>query len=150
MSLTEKPETVNWPVTHYVFVEKIGPFEHTAQKAWESLHQHKAEIKGIISGYMSLYKIEPQMLYRAGVVVDSRPEVLPEGFQYTSFEGGKYSRFILTGSYSQLPEACGRVFSIVEKTKMPVRDGFFIENYVNNPETTPEEELVTEILIPVN
>jgi DNA gyrase inhibitor GyrI len=49
----------------------------------------------------------------------------------------------------QLPEACGKVFEIVQKTKLPVRDGFFLENYVNNPDNTPEDALVTEILIPV-
>jgi len=27
MNLTEVPETVTWPETHYVFVEKIGPFQ---------------------------------------------------------------------------------------------------------------------------
>jgi hypothetical protein len=26
MNLTEEPEIVNWPETHYVFVEKTGPF----------------------------------------------------------------------------------------------------------------------------
>ncbi len=150
MNLTEKPNTVNWPLTHYIFIEKIGPFQETAQKAWETLHRHVAEISKQckISGYMSLYKVEPKMLYRAGVVVDAKPTHLPPDFQYMKFEGGKYSRFILKGSYSNLPEACGRVFEIVEQSKMPVRDDFFIENYVNDPKTTSEDQLITEILIP--
>src|SRR5437868_15543177 len=97
---------------------------------------------------MSLYKIEPQMVYRAGVMVDHKPETLPAGFQYVKFEGGKYSRFVLTGSYSNLPEACGKVFKTVAETKMAVRDDFFIENYVNDPKVTPEDQLKTEILIP--
>ena len=29
------------------------------------------------------------------------------------------------------------------------RDDFCVESYVNDPKTTPESELVTEILIPV-
>jgi hypothetical protein len=29
-----------------------------------------------------------------------------------------------------------------------MRPGFAIENYVNDPQTTPEGELITEILIP--
>jgi predicted transcriptional regulator YdeE len=63
------------------------------------LHQKVSEIseQNKISGYMSLYKIEPQMIYRAGVVVESKPEKLLEGFQYTQFSGGKYLRFILKG-----------------------------------------------------
>jgi len=150
MKLTETPDIKQWPVTHYVFVEKIGPFQETAQAAWQTLHKYTEEIgKQVkITGYMSLYKIEPQMVYRAGVAVASKPEKLPEGFHYEKFEGGKYSRFVLTGSYANLPEACGKVFQIVAKTKIPVDNNFFIENYTNDPRVTPEDQLVTEILIP--
>ena len=88
------------------------------------------------------------MIYRAGVQVDHPPKNLPTGFQYIQFHGGKYSKFVLTGSYTQLPEACGQVFEIVQRTKIPVEQNFFVENYVNDPKTTPEDQLITEILIP--
>ena len=150
MKLSEKPDIVQWPVTHYIFVEKVGPFQETARQAWEVLYQQISELgkKNTISGRMSLYKVNPQMIYRAGVVVDTKPETLPSGLQYEKFEGGKYSRFILTGSYSQLGAATGKVFEIVKETNLPMREGFMIENYVNSPDTTPEENLQTEILIP--
>lgn len=150
MKLTEKPEIVAWPTTHYVFIEKVGPFQEIAQNAWKNLHKNVPEISkhNKITGYMSLYKIEPKMIYRAGVVVDSKPSNLPAGLEYMKFEGGKYSRFILTGSYSNLPEACGKVFEIVDKLKIELREDFYIENYVNDPKTTPEDQLITEILIP--
>lgn len=73
---------------------------------------------------------------------------MPLGFKYEKIAGGKYARFVLTGSYANLPEACGKVFSIVEKTKLPQRADYYIENYVNDPKTTPEDKLITEILIP--
>jgi hypothetical protein len=38
MNLTENPEIVNWPETHYVFVEKIGPFMENAGAAWQQAH----------------------------------------------------------------------------------------------------------------
>jgi len=68
--------------------------------------------------------------------------------EYAKFEGGKYSRFILTAPYSDLPEARGRVFEIVSETKIRLRGDYCIENYANDPRTTPEQQLVTEILIP--
>jgi effector-binding domain-containing protein len=37
---------------------------------------------------------------------------------------------------------------MVSEKKIQVRDDYCIENYVNDPRTTPEPELVTEILIP--
>jgi hypothetical protein len=55
---------------------------------------------------------------------------------------------VLTGPYSLLPEACGRVFDIVSEKKIQLRDDYGIENYANDPRTTPEDQLITEILVP--
>ncbi len=148
-NLTQVPDIVTWPETHYVFIEKIGPFQNTAAQAWKDLHQLVPRISehNKITGYLSLYKVEPK-IYRAGVSLAGGPKNLPAGLEYTKFEGGKYSRFVLTGPYSDLPEACGRVFEIVSETKIRIRGDYCIENYANDPRTTPEQQLVTEILIP--
>jgi len=149
LQLTEVPEVMNWPETHYVFIEKVGPFQSTAPQAWQRMHQLIAKVleQNKITGYMSLYKVAPQV-YRAGVALTAAPKDLPESLAYEKFKGGKYSRFVLTGPYSNLPEACGRVFQIVAETKIPLRDDFGIENYVTDPRNTPEEKLITEILVP--
>jgi DNA gyrase inhibitor GyrI len=149
MKLTEVPEIITWPETHYVYVEKIGPFQETAPQAWQSLQQLIPKIleQNKITGFISLYKVAPK-IYRAGVSVSEKPANLPEGMQYTKFNGGKYSRFVLTGAYSNLPQASGRVWEIVSERKIQVRDDYSIENYTNDPRTTPEDQLVTEILIP--
>lgn len=151
MSLNLKPTETNFPETHYVFIEAIGPLHNIAPKAWQDLHNELNKLKGVsIKGYMSLYKIQPQMIYRAGVVVDRKPENLPDCFSYTNFQGGKYDKFTLTGSYSQLPEACGKVLKLMSEMNIRVRrDDFYIENYVNDPRYTPEEKLVTEIMVPI-
>jgi effector-binding domain-containing protein len=149
MNLTEEPEIVNWPATHYVFIEKAGPFMSTAPQAWQAAHglvpllaEHNK-----ITGYMSLYKMSPNV-YRAGFALAAEPVKLPAGLEYELFPGGVYSRFVLTGPYSDLPQASGRVWEIVSKNDMMVRADFAIENYVNDPGTTPQEKPITEILIP--
>lgn len=149
LNLTQEPTVVNWPETHYVFVEKVGPFQETAPQAWQTLHPLTPAITAHnkITGYTSFYKPGPK-IYRAGVSLASEPKSLPENLKYEKFKGGTYSRFVLTGPYSNLPEASGRVFEIVEEKHIPLRDDYCIENYVNDPRTTPEEQLVTEILIP--
>jgi DNA gyrase inhibitor GyrI len=149
LRLTEVPAVVTWPETHYVFIEKVGPFLNTAPHAWQQMHPLVPRVldQNKITGYMSLYKVAPQ-IYRAGVALAAAPKDLPEGLAYEKFPGGKYSRFVLTGPFSNLPAACGRVFQIVAATKIPLRDDFGIENYVSDPRTTPEEQLVTEILVP--
>jgi effector-binding domain-containing protein len=40
------------------------------------------------------------------------------------------------------------VWAIAAEMKIQLRDDFAIENYVNDPDSTPEDKLVTEILIP--
>jgi effector-binding domain-containing protein len=149
MNLTEVPEIVYWPETHYVFVESTGPFSKIAPEAWQtaySLFPQLAE-QNKITGNMSLYKMSPNV-YRAGFVLTAPPDNLPPGLRYELFGGGKYSKFVLTGPYSELPQASSRVFEIVSKTNMMLRSDFCIENYLNNPRTTPEEKLITEILVP--
>ena len=149
MKLTEEPEIVNWPETHYVFVESVGPFQDTAPRAWQTLHQFVPMISehNKIVGYMSLYKPRPK-IYRAGVSLAAAPRNLPDGLGYVTFSGGRYSRFVLTGPYSDLPAASGRVFQIVSEKQIRLRNDYCIENYVNDPRTIEEQLLITEILIP--
>jgi predicted transcriptional regulator YdeE len=149
MNLTETPEVVAWPETDYVFVEKIGPFQFTAEQAWTSAHTFSEALakQNKITGYMSLYKVGPK-IYRAGFALETPPVDLPAGLTHQKFNGGKYSRFVLTGPYMQLPEASGRVFEIVAEKGIKQRDDYCIEYYVNDPRITPEEKLITEILIP--
>jgi DNA gyrase inhibitor GyrI len=149
MNLTQKPEYIHWPETHYVFVEKVGPFMETAPAAWGEAHGLVPALMehNTITGYTSLYKMTTST-YRAGFAVAGPPADLPEGLRYEKFAGGKYSKFVLTGPYSQLGPATGRVMEMVAEQGIALRDGFYIENYVNDPRVTPAEELKTEILVP--
>jgi effector-binding domain-containing protein len=149
VNLNETPRIVEWPETHFVFVEKTGPFQTNAPQAWQALHTFVPGIaeQNQITGYTSLYKMAPQV-YRAGVSIAAPPRQLPAGVGYLKFGGGKYSCFELTGSYDDLGRASGRVMQIIAETKLPLRDDFFLENYVNDPRTTPPEHLITQILVP--
>ncbi len=150
MNLTSDPQVVNFPATYYVFVEKTGPFQNTAPAAWQSAHTFVPELskQNQITGYMSLYKAGPKV-YRAGFALAAPPVDLPQGLAYEPFNGGKYAKFILTGPYSDLPAGSGAAWNTVGEKKMAVRDDFAIENYINDPRVTPEDQLITHILIPV-
>ena len=149
MELTQEPEVVTWPEMHYVFIEKVGPFQTTAQEAWgqlctvtDAIAEHNK-----ITGYTCLYKVGPK-IYRAGVSVADEPKNLPEGVEATCFKGGKYGQFTLTGRFADLPEASRRVFEIVAEKKIPLRDDFCIEHYVTDPRETPEDQNVIQIAVP--
>ena len=149
MNLTEVPDVVHWPATHYVFLERVGPFMKTAREAWQDLHalKHLIAETSQITGAMALYRMSPD-IYRAGFILAGAPPALPPELTDEKFPGGKYSRFVLTGHYASLPQASGRVWEIVSRTGMETRADFAIENYANDPSSTPEAELITEILVP--
>ena len=152
MPLIEEPEVVDFPSEHFVHVKKEGPFSDTARACWSELHAAipQNEAMKAATKYFSLYLIKPEMVYLAGVAVESEPETLPDGVEYIHFEGGKYLQFKLVGPYDQLPEAVGRVFQIINsRTTDKFREAYFAEHYANNPATTPPEELITYILIPI-
>jgi predicted transcriptional regulator YdeE len=150
MPLNEKPTQVVIPAMHYIYVEKTGPFAVNAPEAWGQFHGILPRLDGAnqITGYLSLYEPDA-LIYRAGVSLAAPPVNLPEEMSYLFFEGGNYSCFTLTGPYGQLGPATGRAFELAHELKLPLRDGFNIEKYVNDPRTTQPEALITEILFPV-
>ena len=150
MSLDEHSTRVLRPASNYLFVERIGPFQDTAREAWQELHQKLPEVQALtrITGHMAVYRVKPEMVYRAGVTVEEVPSTLPSGMGAVTLPEAGYERFVLAGPYHQLPEACGRIFELIEGRPIPLRDDYFIEHYVNDPASTPEAELITHIMIP--
>jgi DNA gyrase inhibitor GyrI len=151
MNLIEKPEPVIFPATHLAFIERQGPFMSTAPKAWQDLHALRPQLAAHneIIGWLALYKPDARQLYRACAMLKAPAKNLPPEVAGDRFAGGKYICFVLTGSYAQLPQACGQVFEQVGARKLPRRDDWCIEHYVNDPNVTPEAELVTHILGPI-
>lgn len=149
MNLTQKSELTHVQAQHFLYVEKIGPFQETARAAWEECHKVFSTMKGTQkTGAMAMFKMKPQMIYRAGFIVDAKPEHIPEGIQYIKFEGGKYSKFVLTGSYENLGPAWGQTMQNIETQKLALRDAFFFEHYVNDPMVLPADQLITELMVP--
>ena len=153
MPLNETPEIIDWPACRVVYVEEVGQFETSIIQAWQSLCKHRETIEAETSivGTLSLYQYatEPK-IFRAGFLVDVEPKTLLAGAHYLNFSGGRYARFTVIGSYSQLPEARERVFQICKEKNFAVRsDDWTLQHYANSPES-PEAELITEILVPVD
>jgi len=151
MDLNLDAQKKEWKATHYLFLEKTGLFMETAPKCWQ-------EFRAIIDPLMpklkmktfaSLYKIHPEMVYRAGVMLEEKPSFDIPGLRYELFEGGTYLNYRFKGNYGEIPEACGRVFDDLHVKRAEMIDNWGIENYLTNPQTTPPDENVVEILIPV-
>ena len=88
-------------------------------------------------------------VYRAGFMLAAPPVDLPEGMRYEKFPGGKYLRFVLSGPYTQLPEASGSAWKIVAEKKIQLRDDYPLRTMRTIPTRRPEDQLITEILFPI-
>ncbi len=89
------------------------------------------------------------MIYQAGVGCAEAPQKLPDGLQHRAIKSGKYARFLLTGPYSHIWPAFDRMFKTLADANVQLRPEFCIENYLNDPRFTPEEKLLTELLVPI-
>ncbi len=138
MNLTEEPEIVDFAPMHYVFVEKTGPFMKVAPEAWQTVHSLSPLLRehNQIKGGVSLYRMDPNT-YRAGFSLEAEPVHLPQGLTYEKFAGGRYSKFVLTGPYSDLPAASGRAWEIVGKSGTMVRSDSAFRTTSTIPSTHP-------------
>lgn len=156
MNLNTNFEIVTRPTTHYVFLEKHGPFSEVAPPTWDEMFPLMAQqvAQKEIVEFLGLSGIdrkkmgEETMIYQAGVAVSHPPKSEMKGLRYRKIESGKYARFLLIGPYSHIWPAFDQVFKTLGEKKVELREEFCIENYLNDPKVTPENELRTEILIP--
>ena len=156
VNLTPEFETVTRPVTHYVFLEKRGPFAEVAPPLWSEFMpfleridpRQIREFLGV-SGVDKSRHGEDAMIYEAGVALADKPGDLPTGLQQRSIKSGKYARYLLTGPYTQIWPAFDRIFKSLAEEKVELRPEYCIENYLNDPSQTPEAQLKTELLIPI-
>jgi DNA gyrase inhibitor GyrI len=157
VNLTLSPEIITLKPALLVYLEKIGPFAKTAPSAWKEFWSMAGGQfdQDQIAGMVGLSRIDPTktgddaFIYRAGITLKSKPAKIPQGLRSRELESGKYARFLLTGSYKQLPAAYPKAFSILEAMGLEVRDEFCVERYLNTPQDVPEDRLQTEILIPI-
>jgi AraC-like DNA-binding protein/DNA gyrase inhibitor GyrI len=157
MNLSMKPEFITRPNMHLLYVEKSGIFKEVAMPTWFELIPlvDKKIDKEKITEYIGMSIMdantqdEATMFYDAGVAVTEKPSVIPKGLNYKQVRGGKYAKFILIGATSGVWAAFDNIYKILADNKIQLRDGACIENYLSNPEIVPENELVTELLVPV-
>ena len=156
VNLSSEFQNVTRPLTHFVYLEKRGPFAEVAPPLWNELlpliqridQPQIREYLGV-SGIDKSKPGEDAMIYQAGVACAEEPERLPGALQHKAIKPGKYARFLLTGPYSDIWMAFDRIFKTLDEKRVELRPEFCIENYLNDPRSTPEDKLQTELLVPI-
>lgn len=88
--------------------------------------------------------------YDAGLIVEDERVAAPAGAVAESWEGGRYAVFLHRGAYSRIDasfEEIAREWSL--RAQPVLRDAPYLEVYVTSSRDIPEEELLTELWIPV-
>ena len=87
--------------------------------------------------------------YQAGVPVTEEPKgPLPEGLAVGKSPEGRALKFIHRGSYDAMDSTYEAITNYLDEKRLEARD-LFVEFYVTDPLTTPEENLVIEVYVPV-
>jgi effector-binding domain-containing protein len=61
---------------------------------------------------------------------------------------GKAYKFIHRGSYDDMDTTYDAITNFLDENRLDAKD-LFIEQYVTDPVTTPEDKLVVEVYVPV-
>ena len=149
-------EVKEFPPMPVVFLRHVGPY-HEVGATWGRLMMW-AGMRGLLGPGMKLIGIvhdDPDVTpadnirYDAAVTV-SRP-VQPEGdFGVMEIAAGRYAVATHKGPYEELGKAYQQIFGgWLPKSGYVLREVPAFEQYLNSPQNTPPEELLTLIHIPL-
>jgi effector-binding domain-containing protein len=87
--------------------------------------------------------------YQAGVPVSEEPKgPLPDGLAVGRSPEGRALKFIHRGSYDAMDSTYEAITNHLDEKRLEARD-LFVEHYVTDPLTTPEDNLVIEVYVPI-
>ena len=130
-------------------------------EAWNEIGKYcksnHIEDCGCEAEYITVYLDDPQTTPAEKCRMDvciAAPvvnELQPSGnVEISTIEGGKFIVFLHKGPYSELGEVYGQVYGhLLRESEVKILPKAMFERYLNDPETTKPEDLLTEIWIPI-
>lgn len=94
-------------------------------------------------------KEEQACIYKVAITSPKESNLVFEELEQEKMKEQSYAKFILKGSYQGIWPAFEKIFKILSETDLILAESPCLENYLNDPKVTPEEELLTELLIPL-
>lgn len=144
------------PARKVVFVRHVGPY-HECGKAWEKICMW-AGPRGLLQPgvkFIGLCYDDPDVTapdkIRYDACITTEADVAPEGeIGVQTIDAGLYAMTTHYGSYTRLSETyaalCGQW---APANGYEIRSLPSLEIYLNSPEDTPEDELLTDVHIPI-
>jgi effector-binding domain-containing protein len=129
---------------------------------WESAFETLVEAFKTVRGYLTREGIKPageaMMIYvaaddlgfrfQAAIPVAETPKKQPTGdLSVGKSPAGKAYKFVHRGSYDAMNDTYEAITNFLDEKNLDAKD-LFIEEYVTDPATTPEDRLVINIYVP--
>lgn len=166
------PKIVNRDKTYIVFSREIGEYEKSSEIAWARLGKQlngldeklkyqandtnitfdikKGELLGICHDDPTV-TAEENIRYDAAIAWNKKEiDFLHElGFETKEVASGKYATIIHKGNYTKSIDSWIALYVWCEQNGYKFRDFPPFEKYLNTPEEVCEDELLTEIYVPI-
>ncbi len=153
--LVETVKTIN--DIQVIFQQSKGTIgDHTTKANWETLFT-KAQKHQLINRESKFYginwddpEITPSEKVRYDACISIPNSTNANEFSSKTIFGGKYLCFLYKGDYQHLGFVYNHIFrDWIIKGNYNLREEPIFEQYINNKEVTPTEDLLTEIFIPI-
>ena len=148
-------EEVDLPEQTIVFFSGSGQWDNAFETIVDGFkavngYLKKAGIKPI-GPAMTIYTStnDTSFQFRAAFPVAEAPKDKPAGdIAVDKTAPGKAYKFIHRGSYDDMDTTYDAITNFLDEKQLDAK-GLFIEQYVTDPITTPQEKLVVEVFVPV-
>jgi AraC family transcriptional regulator len=140
-----------------IYSEVLGSYNQTPKIAWDNVcgFAQKNRLFGFRTEFIGISQDDPKitdpdkMRYDACIVVSR--DVKPEGeIGVKEIAGGKYAVFTHKGAYEKFTNSYDYIFGTwIRESGMQLRDEPCFEKYLNSPDNTKTDKLLTEIWVPV-
>lgn len=155
-----EPEIREIKAKQVITVRVVNPFVNADAfiHAWKKLCAF-AGVNGIPDNeheYFTLSRdistITQPNLYRSFVCITANPDIKPKGeFGKQTIDGGLYAVFTYKGAYANLERLyCFIYRNWIPNSQYEFRDIAFFEKFLNSPDTVKQDDLLTEVYIPVS
>src|SRR5262245_1204578 len=148
-------EEVNLPEQTIVFLSGTGQWDTAFETIVDGFKAVKAYLQkaGIkpAGPAMTIYTStnDTSFQFRAAFAIAEPPKDPPSGdIAITKTSPGKAYKFIHRGSYDDMDTTYDAITNFLDEKQLDAK-GLFIEQYVTDPITTPQEKLVVEVFVPM-
>jgi effector-binding domain-containing protein len=148
-------EEVNLPEQTIIYFSGSGQWDNAFETIVDGFkavsgYLQKAGIKPI-GPPMTIYTStnDTSFQFRAAFPIAEAPKDKPTGdIAVDKTTPGKAFKFVHRGSYDDMDTTYDAITNFLDEKQLDAK-GLFIEQYVTDPITTPQEKLVVEVFVPV-